>query len=147
MKKLVLVVALLLVCGVAYPMAWEIKSPPKGITLVSKTGMSYSLYESVKRPTTGLEICDFYGLSLNGMIGFSLEGNDNPRYIINIDYNFKQFPELAENLPPLKPIAYVVDLANKIPFVELSGGVGFGCDGKFEKKGVELTASVVKVTW
>lgn len=133
-----------------YGMAVSVKSPPKGITLRSVTGISYSLRESIKRATTGIEICDFWGLSLNGRLGFAFEGDTNPRYIIDVDYNLKQFPELAESLnleTIFKPVIYLVDLCNKIPAVELSGGVGFGCNDNFEEKGIEFTATVIRVNW
>jgi hypothetical protein len=130
-------------------MSQQLKLPPKGITLKSVTGMSYSVRESIKRVTTGLEVCDFWGFSVNALIGFGVEGESNPRYIVGADYNFKQLPELFEalSIPPQNPLTYLVDLANKLPFVELSGGVGYGCNSDFKEKGLELTATVIRFEW
>ena len=154
MKKLVLVVALLLVCGIAYPMAWEWKEP-KGITLRNKTGDLFSLKDYKNYAVSYLEVCDFWGLTLNGGLATDI---DKTYGVVSVMYDLKNISDIYEACPPtsiiVKPIKYLNDLATKIPFIELEVGayLGYEVSGDFQQFNSDkidygVTATIVKMSW
>lgn len=149
MKRcLALVLIGLFLASNACPMALKLNTPPKGITLRFKTIAIYDFLTKEKYGCEALEVLDIYGLTFNGGVASAFK--DDIRYVGAIMYDLKQFSELAENLPPVKPIAWIVEQINRIPCVELEAGI---CgtynpsENAIREWSVGGTLNIIKVQW
>lgn len=140
----------LLMINLAFPMAMQIKSPPKGITLKFKTIAVYDFLDSKKYACEALEVFDIYGLTFNGGVATEItDFGEQASYIGAIMYDFKSFPELAEQFPPSKPLSWVIEQINKIPCVELEAGICgiYSPDNDEREWSVGGALNVIKVQW